>query len=193
MVDEREADLTGRPTGAASPRGERSGTVMAEARPRQRDGDVGMGRVFWCPVSAVQPTEKRSVHTAPPSDSGQGQSVSCSSRPVPPGGHTWDDRPFAEGVAAAHGMSWWWRFSGTNAGVIPASLGVTPHCGGSERVCPGVSRAGRVSWRRRCETGCRSRGIPRSITLRVEEVVDLIIDLLAQPDEIDDATPCRLG
>ena len=136
MVDEREADLTGRPTGAASPRGERSGTVMAEARPRQRDGDVGMGCVFWCPVSAVQPTEKRSVHTAPPSDSGQGQSVSCSSRPVPPGGHTWYDRPFAEGVAAAHGMSWWWRFSGTNAGVIPASLGVTHHCLGSGRALP---------------------------------------------------------
>ena len=33
----------------------------------------------------------------------------------------------------------------------------------------------------------------RSITLRVGEVADLIIDLPAQPDEINDATPCRLG
>ena len=30
--------------------------------------------MFWCPVSAVQPTEKRSVPTAPPSDRGQGDS-----------------------------------------------------------------------------------------------------------------------
>ena len=46
---------------------------------------------------------------------------------------TWDDRPFAEGAAAARGMSWWRRFLETNAGVIPASLGVTPHCGDLER------------------------------------------------------------
>ena len=108
-------------------------------------------------------------------------------------GIVWGDRPFAEGVAAAYGMSWWRRLSGTNAGVIPASLGVTPHGGGSGRVCLGVSRAGRVRWRRRCETGCRSRGSLRSITLRVGEVVDLIIDLPAPPDEINDVTPCRSG
>ena len=60
---------------------------------------------------------------------------------------TWDDRPFTEGVAMAHGMSWWRRLSGTNAGIIATSLGVAPHCGGSERVCPGVSRADRVGWR----------------------------------------------
>ena len=50
-------------------------------------------------------------------------------------GIVWDDRPFAEGVAAAYGMSWWRRLSGTNAGVIPASLGVTQHGGGLGRVC----------------------------------------------------------
>ena len=77
-----------------------------------------------------------------------------------------------------------WVLSGTNGGGNPASLGVTPHCVGSERVRPGVSRAGRLRWRCRCETGCRSRGSPRSITLRVGEVVDLIIDLTAQPDEL---------
>ena len=47
-----------------------------------------------------------------------------------------DDRPFAEGVAAAHGMSWWWRFSGTNGGGNPASLGVTHHYLGSGRALP---------------------------------------------------------
>ena len=153
MVDEREADLTGRPTGAASPRGERSGALMAEARPRQRDGDVGMGCVFWCPVSAVQPTEKRSVHTAPPSDSGQGQSVSCSSRPVPPGG-----LPGTTGCLRMASR----RFSGTNAGRTPTVV----RCYALLRwlgVCsPGVSRADRLRSRRRSGTGCRSRGDPRS-------------------------------
>ena len=42
------------------------------ARLRQRDEEVGIGCVFWCPVSAVQPTEKRSVPIGPPSDRGQG-------------------------------------------------------------------------------------------------------------------------
>ena len=30
------------------------------------NGDVRIRRVFWCPVSVVQPTEKRTVPTAPP-------------------------------------------------------------------------------------------------------------------------------
>ena len=85
------------------------------------------------------------------------------------------------------------RFSGTNGGGNPASLGVRTTISARAVHCPGVSGAGRVRWRRRCETGCRSRGSLRSITLRVGEVVDLIIDLPAQPAEINDATPCRLG
>ena len=105
---------------------------MAEARPRQRDEDVGMGRVFWCPVSAVQPTEKRSVHTAPPSDSGQGQSVSCSSRPVPPGG--------LPGTTGRLQKVWPRRTECRSRKVLgdqrrrnPASLGVTHHYLGSGR------------------------------------------------------------
>ena len=45
------------------------------------------------------------------------------------------------------------RLSGTKAGAIPASLGVTLHCGGSERVCQGVLRAGRVRRSRRSGMG----------------------------------------
>ena len=45
---------------------------MTGARPRQRDEEAGMMYVFWCPVSAVQPTEKWSVPIGPPSDRGQG-------------------------------------------------------------------------------------------------------------------------
>ena len=30
-----------------------------EARSRQGNGNVGTRRVFWCPISVVQPTEKR--------------------------------------------------------------------------------------------------------------------------------------
>ena len=48
----------------------------------------------------------------------------------------WDYRPFAEGVAAAYGMSWCRRFSGTNGGGNPASLGVTHHYLGSGRALP---------------------------------------------------------
>ena len=47
---------------------------MAGAWLCQRDEEVGIGCVFWCPVSAIQPTEKRSVSIAPPSDLGQGDS-----------------------------------------------------------------------------------------------------------------------
>ena len=62
------------------------------ARLRQRDEEVGIGCVFWCPVSAVQPTEKRSVSIGPPSDRGQGdfeyapagpfRQVDCLGRPA---------------------------------------------------------------------------------------------------------------
>ena len=62
------------------------------ARLRQRDEEVGIGCVFWCPVSAVQPTEKRSVPIGPPSDRGQGdfeyapagpfRQVDCLGRPA---------------------------------------------------------------------------------------------------------------
>ena len=45
------------------------------------------------------------------------------------------------------------RLSGIKAGAIPASLGVTLHRGGSERVCQGVLRAGRVRWYRRSGMG----------------------------------------
>ena len=159
------------------------------ARLRQRDEEVGIGCVFWCPVSAVQPTEKRSVPIGPPSERGQGdfeyapagpfRQVDCLGRPAvcerPRGGARdvvvtevlGNQRRRNPSVLRCYAALWWaWAVH-----------------------CPGVSRAGRVRRRRWCETGCRSRGSLRSITLRVGEVVDLP----APPDGINDATPCRSG
>ena len=42
------------------------------------NGDVRTRRVFWCPVSVVQPTEKRTARTAPPLDRGQGHPQAAS-------------------------------------------------------------------------------------------------------------------
>ena len=126
---------------------------MAEARSRQGNGDVRTRRVFWCPVSVVQPTEKRTAPTALTLDSGQGhpqaapagqfRQVDCLGRPAVCG----------------------WRREGS-LGQMPAerppSLGVTPCCAGSECACPGVSRADRLRSRRRSDTGSRSRAGPRS-------------------------------
>ena len=53
--------------------------------------------MFWCPVSVVQPTEKGKVHAR------RRQAVV---KVIPKDAPTdWDDRPLAEGVAAAHRMS----------------------------------------------------------------------------------------
>ena len=127
--------------------------LMAEARSRQGNGDVRTRRVFWCPVSVVQPTEKRTGPTAPPLDRGQGhpqaapagqfRQVECLGRPAVCG----------------------WRREGspgTNAGRTPTVV----RCYALLRwlgVCsPGVSRADRLRSRRRSGTGCRSCGGPRS-------------------------------
>ena len=86
------------------------------------NGDVRTRRVFWCPVSVVQPTEKRTAPTAPPLDRGQGhpqaapagqfRQVDCLGRPAVCG----------------------WRREGS-LGQMPAerrpSLGVMPCCAGS--------------------------------------------------------------
>ena len=113
-----------------------------------------------------------------------------------PSGLTWDYRPFAEGVAAAHGMSWWRRFSGINGGSSPASLGVTHHCRGSGRALPS-----RVACRlRQMASPLTVAGAKRGVSRKPScdyttsrTVVDLIIDLPARPDEINDATPCKSG
>ncbi len=100
---------------------------MAESRSRQGNGDVRTRRVFWCPVSVVQPTEKRTGPTAPPLDRGQGhpqaapagqfRQVECLGRPAVCG----------------------WRREGS-LGQMPAerppSLGVTPCCAGLECAAP---------------------------------------------------------
>ena len=49
---------------------------------------------------------------------------------------TWDDRPFAEGVAVGARDVVAERFSGTNGGGNPASLGVTHHYLGSGHALP---------------------------------------------------------
>ena len=83
--------------------------------------------MFWCPVSVVQPTEKRTAPTAPPLDRGQGhpqaapagqfRQVDCLRRPAVCG----------------------WRREGS-LGQMPAerptSSGVTPCCAGLECAAP---------------------------------------------------------
>ena len=100
---------------------------MAEARSRQGNGDVRTRRVFWCPVSVVQPTEKRTAPIALPLDRGQGhpqaapagqfRQVECLGRPAVCG----------------------WRREGS-LGQMPAerppSSGVTPCCAGLECAVP---------------------------------------------------------
>ena len=65
---------------------------------------MGTRRVFWYPVSSVQPTEKGKVNAH------RRQSVIKVIRKMRQ--LTWDDRPFAKGVAAMHGMSWWRKVIG---------------------------------------------------------------------------------
>ena len=129
------------------------GALMVEARSRQRDEEVGIRRVFWCPVSVVQPTAKRTAPTAPPLDRGQGHPQAA------PAGQ------FRQADCLGRPAVCGWRREGS-LGQMPAerppSLGVTPYCAGSECACPGVSRADRLRSRRRSGTGCRSRGGPRS-------------------------------
>ena len=79
-----------------------SGALMARARSRQGNGNVRTRYVFWCPVSAVQPTEKQGVPIGSPSDRGQGDSeyapagsfrqVDCLGRPAVCGRHGRDAR-----------------------------------------------------------------------------------------------------
>ena len=118
------------PAGAVPPGGWGCGALMAEARSRQGNGEVRTRRVFWCPVSVVQPTAKRTAPIVPPLDRGQGhpqaapagqfRQVDCLGRPAVCG----------------------WRREGS-LGQMPAerppSLGVTPCCAGLEcaaQACP---------------------------------------------------------
>ena len=98
MVDEWEADLTGW-------RG-----ITARGAIRRTDGKGATastgrgGACFGVPFQRSSLLEKRSVPIGPPLDRGQGDSEYAPAGPFRQVDLPWDDRPFAEGLAAVHGM-----------------------------------------------------------------------------------------